>query len=311
MQELSILVGASILLRLIIDISQPIDNTKSSKYNKCMNQLSVTQRTRVVAALVEGNSIRSTCRMTGVAKGTVLKLLVDLGSVCAKYQHDNLRNLNCKLIQCDEIWSFCYAREKNIPEDKQGQFGYGDVWTFVAIDADTKLVITWFIGRRDTEDAEDFAWDIKRRMSNRIQLSTDGHHIYHEAIKRVFGYDVDYAQVVKHYGNSYDKYGQVIGYPKCIGAEPKRIRGNPDMEKVSTSYVERQNLTMRMAMRRYTRLTNGFSKKIDNLRYSLALHYMYYNFARVHKSLGSTPAMMAGVTDHAWTIEDIIGLLSN
>lgn len=276
-----------------------------------MNKLSTYQRTRVISALVEGNSVRSTCRMTGVAKGTVLKLLVDLGSACYQYQDKNLRHLPCKCIECDEIWSYCYSKERNIPEEHKGEFGYGDVWTFVAIDADTKLVLSWLVGERGPEYACVFAKDIKDRLSSRVQLSTDGHRMYYEAVEGAFGDDIDYAMIVKYYGTIYDENRKYIGYPKCTRAEPKRIKGNPDMSKVSTSYIERQNLTMRMTMGWFTRLTNGFSKKIDNLKCTLALHYMYYNFARIHKSLGCTPAMAAGVSDHAWSLDEIIGLLSN
>jgi hypothetical protein len=279
-----------------------------------MNKLSVEKKVWVVSALVEGNSVRSTCRITGAAKGTVLKLLVELGSACQKYQDKSLRHLSCKRIECDEIWSFCYAKERNVPEDKKGKLGYGDVWTFVAIDADSKLTLSWYVGWREPEDAYDFAKDIKERVSDRIQLSTDGHKMYYEAVNRAFyKEEIDYAMLVKMYGNTYDKNRRSIGYPKCMGAKPKRIRGNPDMTKVSTSYIERQNLTMRMNMRRFTRSTNGFSKKIDNLKYSLALHYMYYNFARVHSSLANpyprTPAMAAGISDHIWTIEEIVKLI--
>ncbi|MGA9049143.1 MAG: IS1 family transposase [Dehalococcoidia bacterium] len=276
-----------------------------------MNQLSSFQRSKVISALVEGNSVRSTCRMTGVAKGTVLKLLVDLGSACERYQFNNLVKLNCKRIECDEIWSYCYSKERNIPEEHKGQFGYGDVWTFVALDADTKLVLSWLVGQREPEYAYQFAKDIKERLSNRVQLTTDGHKMYYEAFDGAFGDDIDYAMLVKIYGNEYDANGKYVGYPKCTGIKVKKIHGNPDMSRVSTSYIERQNLTMRMTMRRFTRQTNGFSKKLDNLKCTLALHYMYYNFARVHKTLGCTPAMAAGVADHVWTLEEIISMMDS
>jgi len=278
-----------------------------------MNKLSLEKKVQVISALVEGNSVRSTCRMTGTAKGTVLKLLVDIGAACQQYQDKNLRYLSCKRIECDEIWSFCYAKERNVPEDKKGKLGYGDVWTFVAIDADSKLTMSWHVGWREPEDAYMFARDIRERVSNRVQLTTDVHKMYYQAVDGAFGEDVDYGMIIKYYGNTYDKNGHSIGYPKCTRAEPRRIQGNPDMSKVSTSYIERQNLTMRMNMRRFTRMTNGFSKKIDNLKYSLALHYMYYNFARPHKSLANpyprTPAMATGISDHIWTIEEIVGLV--
>ncbi|TRZ53640.1 IS1 family transposase [bacterium] len=279
-----------------------------------MNKLSVPQRTRVISALVEGNSIRSTSRMTGVAKGTILKLLVELGSVCQQYQDRNLRHLSCKRIECDEIWSFCYAKEKNVPEDKRCKLGYGDVWTFVALEADTKLVLSWHIGWREPEDAYEFAVDIKSRLSNRIQLTTDGHKMYFYAVDAAFGSDIDYAMLIKYYGNTYDENGR-YSPPKCTKAKPRRIKGNPNMSQVSTSYIERQNLTMRMGMRRFTRLTNGFSKKIDNLKHSLALHYMFYNFARPHKILANpyprTPAMAPGITNHVWDLEEIVALMDS
>ena len=273
-----------------------------------MNKLTKEKQRQVVAALVEGNSIRATCRMTGVAKGTVLKLLVDLGKACAEYQDKVVRNLPCKRIQCDEMWSFCYAKEKNVPEDRKGYFGFGDVWTFTAICADSKLVPSWQIGRRDSENATIFMRDLSGRLKNRIQLTTDGHKMYFEAVLGTFGYDIDYSQLVKLYSNNPEP--EVRYSPaKCLGTRKEIINGNPDSQKVSTSYVERQNLTMRMSMRRFTRLTNAFSKKVENLGHAVALHFMYYNFCRVHQSLRVTPAMEAGVADHVWDIEDIISLL--
>jgi len=281
-------------------------------YNISMNRLSIEKRTQVIKALVEGNSIRATCRITNTAKGTVTRLLRDVGRACAEYQDNTLRNLSCQRVECDEIWSFCYAKEKNVPEDKQGQFGYGDVWTFVAIDADTKLTLSWLIGLREAEYAYMFAKDIKERLSNRVQLTTDGHRMYYEAVKNAFGDDIDYAMVVKYYGNTQDEYGR-YSPPKCTQAKAKLVRGSPDMTKVSTSYIERQNLTMRMSIRRFTRLTNGFSKKIENLEYAVALHFMYYNFARPHISLANpymrTPAMAAGISNHVWTVEEIVKLM--
>ena len=199
-----------------------------------------------------------------------------------------------------------------MPRNKQGQFGYGDVWTFVAIDADTKLVLSWLVGLRELEYACEFAKDIKERLSNRVQLTTDGHRMYYEAVRNAFGNDIDYAMLVKYYGNTQDEYGR-YSPPKCTQAKAKLVNGSPDMTRASTSYIERQNLTMRMSMRRFTRLTNAFSKKIENLEYAVALHFMYYNFARPHKTLTNpypkTPAMAAGISNHAWTIEEIIGLI--
>ena len=275
-----------------------------------MNKLSTQQRTKVISALVEGNSVRATCRMTGVARMTVTKLLVDIGMACYKYQYKNLRNLQSRRIQCDEIWSFCYAKQDNLPDNKRGKFGYGDVWTWVAIDADTKLVPCWLVGQRNAYYGHQFMSDLKRRLVNRVQLTTDGHRAYLDVVDDVFGNDIDYATLVKLYGNepqSEKRYSPA----KCNGIEKRTIKGDPDETQISTSYVERQNLTMRMNMRRFTRLTNGFSKKIDNLKYAVALHYMHYNFARVHKTLGETPAMAAGVADHVWSLGEIISLLDN
>jgi IS1 family transposase len=272
-----------------------------------MNKLTRERQAQVVAALVEGNSIRATARMTGVAKNTVVKLLADLGRACAEYQNKVFRNLRCKRIQCDEIWSFCYAKEKNVPEDKRGIFGHGDIWTFTAICADTKLVPTWHIGRRDLEDATIFMKDLAGRLANRVQLTTDGHKMYLEAVESSFGANIDFSQLVKIYGDTAE--GQKRYSPaQCTGTIKTKINGNPDVYKVSTSYVERQNLTMRMNMRRFTRLTNAFSKKVVNLFYAVSLHFMYYNFCRIHQTLRVTPAMEAKVTDHAWVIEEILEL---
>jgi IS1 family transposase len=276
-----------------------------------MNRLSTERRTRVISALVEGNSIRATCRMTDTAKGTVIRLLRDVGKACAEYQYKYLRNLPCRHIQCDEIWSFCYAKQKNVPEDKQGRLGYGDVWTWTAIDADTKLVPSWLVGLRTVSYAHRFMSDLKSRLANRVQITTDGHGVYLWAVEDAFGPEVDYAMLVKLYGQELEAERH-YSPAKCIAAEPHVIQGNPDPTKISTSFVERQNLTMRMSMRRFTRLTNAFSKKIENLEYAVALHFMYYNFVRPHKTLANpyprTPAMAAGVSNHIWTIEDIIRL---
>ena len=277
-----------------------------------MNKLSLERKTQVIRVLCEGNSIRSTARITGTAINTVVKLLREVGAACLEYQDNKLRNLSCQMVECDEIWSFCYAKAKNVPQDKQDQFGYGEVWTFVALDADTKLVLSWLVGLRELEYAHAFAKDIKERLANRVQLTTDGHRMYYEAVKNAFGNDIDYAMLVKYYGNAQDEYGR-YSPPKCTHAKAKLIKGSPDMTRVSTSYIERQNLTMRMSMRRFTRLTNGFSKKVENLEYAVALHFMYYNFARPHKTLTNpypkTPAMAAGITNRIWTIEEIVELV--
>ncbi len=273
-----------------------------------MNKLTTQKRSQIVAALVEGNSLRATSRMSGASKVTILKLLSDLGPVCAEYQNRTLRNLTCKRIQCDEIWQFCYAKEKNVPVDKRGQFGFGDVWTWAAMDADTKLVITWRLGTRGAETAFEFMNDLAGRLAHRVQLTTDGHRAYLNAVESAFGSEIDYAMLVKIYGSD----GQIetrYSPPVCLGCQTVGISGRPDPRHISTSFIERQNLTMRMGMRRFTRLTNGFSKKIENHGHAVALHYMHYNFCRVHQTLRVTPAMEAGISDHVWSIEEVVILL--
>lgn len=273
-----------------------------------MNTLTQAKRAQVVAALVEGNSIRATVRMTGVAKNTVVKLLAEIGTVCAEYQDRAFRNLTCKRIQCDEIWNFVYAKDKNVPADKQGQFGVGSVWTWAAIDADTKLIPSWIVGRRDAGTAFEFMQDLAGRLRNRVQLTTDGLRVYLNAVEGAFGSEIDYAMLVKMYGN--DRDGEARYSPaECIGTQSATVTGRPVPKHVSTSFVERQNLTMRMGMRRFTRLTNGFSKKVENLRHAVALHFMHYNFCRIHQTLRVTPAMEAGVAQHVWSIAEIVGLL--
>jgi IS1 family transposase len=235
---------------------------------------------------------------------------VDLGKACAEYQDKTLRNLTCNKIQCDEIWAFCYAKEKNVPQDKKGQFGYGDVWTFTALDAETKLIVSWYIGDRDLSNATVFMRDLAGRLKNRVQLTTDGHKMYLEAVEEAFGSEIDFSQLVKIYGKSEESQTR-YSPAKCIGVEKNKINGTPNNEDVSTSYVERQNLTMRMNMRRFTRLTNAFSKKVENLGHALAPHFMYYNFCRIHQTLRMTPAMKAGVTERLWEIDDILRLITN
>jgi IS1 family transposase len=273
-----------------------------------MNRLSTVKRAAVVAALVEGNSIRATVRMTGVAKNTVTKLLVDLGTVCSIYQDYVMRDLPCERIQCDEIWAFVGAKKKNVKPEKRDE-GWGDVWTWVALDADTKLVPTYRVGGRDLGEAQAFMTDLAKRLSHRVQLTADGHKPYLNAVEGAFDGQVDFAQLVKLYGadpESERRYSP----PVCTAAIPQAITGNPDPEHISTSYVERSNLTMRMSMRRFTRLTNAFSKKVENLAAAVSLHFAYYNFCRVHQSLnGRTPAMAAGVTDHVWKLTELIALL--
>jgi len=275
-----------------------------------MNRLSTEKRAQIIGCLVEGNSIRATVRMTGAAKNTIVKLLADLGEACAEYQDGVLQQLPCKVLEVDEIWSFCYAKQKNVPEQFKGTPGYGDVWTFTAIDADTKLVPSWLVGERTSDDAEYFLTDLASRLEGRIQLSTDGHRIYEGTVGPAFRQNVDWAQIQKQFSGGEDgKYSP----PACIGSKRRVVKGDPDPDRISTSYVERQNLTMRMGMRRFTRLTNGFSRKVENLAHAVSLHFMHYNFARPHRSLKEryprTPAMVAGVADHIWTLEEIAALL--
>ena len=271
-----------------------------------MNRLPRSKQIQVVASLVEGNSIRATVRMTGVAKNTVIKLLVDIGAACEAYQVEKLVNLPCKRIQCDEIWSFVGAKQKQV---NAGAHGVGDVWTWTAICADTKLVPSWLVGDRGTDTAKRFISDLAGRLANRVQLTTDGHRCYLDAVEHAFGDDIDYAMLVKLYGGE-DRGGEARYSPAvCTGAKKEPIVGNPDQKHISTSYVERQNLTMRMSMRRFTRLTNAFSKKVENHCTAVALHFMHYNFCRIHQTLRVTPAMAAGVTDHVWEIGEIVDLL--
>lgn len=274
-----------------------------------VNRLDSKRRQQVVAALVEGCSIRATCRMTGVAKGTVLRLVAELGEACDEYQDRALRDLPSKRVQCDEIWSFCYAKEKNVPERMKDMPGVGSIWTWTAIDADSKLAITWFVGDRSEKSAMKFMLDVASRMEGRIQLTTDGWKSYRYATTLAFDGHVDYAQLVKIYAGMPHDDGGKYSQPECIGTKIDVRHGYPDPDHVSTSYVERANLTMRMGMRRFTRLTNGFSKKIENHEHAIALHFMHYNFCRKHESLKMTPAMAAGVADHIWTLAELIALL--
>jgi len=268
----------------------------------------MSKRVQLISALVEGTSINATCRMTGVAKHTVLKLVEDMGCACAAYHHRHVRGLKARRIQCDEIWQFVGAKQKNATPEQRAA-GWGDAWTWVALDADTKLCISYLIGGRDTGWATDFTFDIRERVIGRPQITTDCHKPYLAAIEMAFGDDSHYAQMHKIYGASGDSPEARYSPAKCIGCDMKTVIGSPDYEHVSTSYVERQNLTMRMSMRRFTRLTNGFSKKIENHGHAVALHIMYYNFVRVHKTLRVTPAMEAGIADHVWTMEELVGLL--
>lgn len=269
--------------------------------------LTNAERAQIVTSICEGNSIRATSRMTGFSKNTIAKLLVELGDACIAYQDKALRNLKCKRVQCDEIWSFVYAKDKNLPDDKQGKFGYGSVWTWTAIDADTKLVPSFAVGDRNAATARLFIEDLASRLANRVQLTTDGLKFYLTAVEGAFGADIDFAQLHKVYASNQEetRYSPAV----CIGCERKTVMGSPDPSHVSTSYVERQNLSMRMHMRRFTRLTNAFSKKIANHLATVAIYFMWYNFVRVHQTLRVTPAMEAGVTAKLWTVLDMIALL--
>jgi len=272
-----------------------------------MNKLNNDKRVAVITALVEGCSVRATSRMTGVAKGTILRLLAEVGTACAEYQNATLRNIPAKRVQVDEIWSFVGCKQKNVTAERAEREIAGDVWTFVAIEAQTKLAISWLVGRRDAGCATDFLQDVSSRLTNRVQLTTDGHRMYLMAVPDAFGADVDYAQLVKIYGN--DPEGQKRYSPaRCLGTERVELIGKPDPAHVSTSFIERQNLTMRMQMRRFTRLTNAFSKKIENHMHAIALFYMWYNFGRIHQTLRVTPAMEAGISQHVWSIHEIVAL---
>jgi IS1 family transposase len=275
-----------------------------------MNRLKTEERIRVIKALVEGNSLRATARLTGVARMTVEKLLRDLSAACIRYQDKHLRNLRCKRIQCDEIWSFVYAKEKDVSADTQGDFRYGDVWTWVAIDADSQLAVSWLVADRSAASAFALMDDLASRLSHRIQLSTDGHRVYLNAVEGAFGADVDYSMLVKIYGA--DREGEATYSPaQCIGSRWVPIIGNPDPRHISTSFVERQDLTMRMSMRRSNRLTNALCKKVENHMQSVALHFMYNSFVRIHQTLRVTPAMAAGITEKVWEVEDMVAILSN
>jgi IS1 family transposase len=276
-----------------------------------MNRLDSIRQMQVIRCLVEGNSIRATVRMTGVAKNTIVKLLLEVGAACAKRQSEMFRNLTCKRVQCDEIWAFCYAKSKNVtPEIAERVPGAGDIWTWTALDADSKLIISWMLGGRDAGTARDFMDDLASRLASRVQLTTDGHRAYLSAVEGAFGSEVDYAMLVKIYGT--DMAADTRYSPaECIGCQQQAISGEPNPMHISTSHVESHNRTMRMSMRRFTRLTNGFSKKMENHGAMLALYFFYYNFCRVHSTLRVTPCMEAGVTDRVWGIDEIVGLISN
>lgn len=274
-----------------------------------MNVLTQDERVRVVAALVEGNSLRSVSRMTGIARNTITKLLVDLGEACMEYHDLHVRNVKVKRLQCDEIWAYVGAKARNVSAEKK-ELGWGDVWTWVGLDADTKLVVSYLVGGRGAGWARDFMMDCATRIEGTPQITTDAHKPYLEAVEEAFGGDADYAVLHKIFGASSEPETR-YSPAKCIGCDMKTISGVPNPKHVSTSYVERQNLTVRMSMRRFTRLTNGFSKKLENHAYAVALHFMYCNFVRIHQTLRVTPAMEAGLCNHAWEMSELVGLLSN
>lgn len=278
-------------------------------YDADMNRLPLESRARIVGMIVEGNSLRSTSHLADVSINTVTKLLVDVGAVCSIYQDRVFRNLPLKRIQCDEIWSFVYARRKNVRPDVIEHGHAGDVWTWTAIDAGTKLVPSWRVGARDAHTAAEFVSDLAGRLADRVQLTTDGHKAYLAAVEGAFVADVDYTVLAKLYGQAQEVEAR-CSPPGCIAAIPRVVSGKRDPKHVSTSYVERQGLTMRVCVRRFTRLTNAFSKRMENHVAAVALYFMYYNFARIHKSLRITPAMAAGVSDHVWSLEEIVLLAS-
>jgi IS1 family transposase len=270
-----------------------------------MNRLSVADRASILRMLVEGNSLRSCSRLADVSLNTVTKLLVDLGAACERFHDEKIKNVRVRRLQADEIWCFVGAKAKNVSAEKKLE-GWGDVWTWTGLDADTKLCVSYLVGGRDGEWAKEFMQDCARRIQGRVQITTDGHKAYLEAVEDAFGADIDYAQLQKIYGAPSDAEMRRYSPAKCIGADMKTVSGNPDPNHVSTSYVERHNLTMRMSMRRFTRLTNGFSKKVQNHAAMVALYAVHYNFARIHKTLRVTPAMQAGLSDHVWSLEEIV-----
>jgi IS1 family transposase len=272
------------------------------------NVLSTAKRASIVSALVEGMSVRATARMMDVSKDTVAKLSLELGEACIRYMDETLRDLPCKRLQVDEVWAFCYAKSKNVPAEKKGTFGFGDLWAFTAVCAETKLIPCFLVGSRDSGSATEFMQDLAGRLTNRVQLTTDGHKMYLGAVEDAFAGDIDFAQLVKVYGPT-PEGDHRYSPPECLGTQKHAVTGCPDKKHVSTSYVERHNLTIRMGMRRYTRLTNGHSKKLRNHVAALGLFLCFYNFCRLHQSIRCTPAMAAGVTSHVWSVAELVGLL--
>jgi len=274
-----------------------------------MNKLSSAKRAQALQMMAEGVSLRAMTRLTGVSRTTLIKLLEDAGRAFSEYQDRALMNLKCKRVQVDEAWAFCYAKQKNVPTAKAAPEGAGDIWTWVGLDADSKLVLSWLVGGRDSEYAMGFMDDLAKRLANRVQLTSDGHKAYLEAVEGAFGGDIDYAMLVKIYGATPGGVTGRYSPPACIGARKLRVEGDPDIKHVSTSYVERQNLNIRMGNRRMTRLTNAFSKKAENHAHMMAIYFMHYNFVRIHQTLRVTPAMAAGVTDKLWEMNDLVAIV--
>jgi IS1 family transposase len=274
-----------------------------------MNKLPLAKRAQILSMLCEGSSMRSISRVVDVSINTVSKLLIEAGESCAAFHDDAVRNVKAKRVQCDEIWSFCYAKQKNVATAKRQDLAHGDVWTWTAIDADSKLIVSYLVGGRDGEYAMGLMDDLRSRLANRVQLTTDGHKAYLNAVEEAFGDDIDYAQLVKLYGEAPEAFKGRYSPAECIGARKEKVTGEPDRDHVSTSYVERANLTMRMAVRRFTRLTNAFSKKFENHVHMVAIYTVWYNFVKMHKTLKMTPAMAAGVSDKLWSVEDMVALM--